>query len=282
MHNSSLPKFLWPEAVLQAVYVRNRTWNRALSDHTPYELLTGWKLNVHNLQPWECKVRVHDTDRTKLEGWSKVVHWMGFDPDTKDGHQIYWPKKWLVTVERSIRYNFNDSDDANVRILPIEGKISTNTTNKTVTADKLIETKYRNSDVADSEVTVVNLKPDSGWGKWVQKKSKYIWMLKDGTAMTGQKSILPRGMWQISQLTPTMDEHVEVDIEHAMASIIKNTDRIMPGPLTFHLSVVARSRHILRNFEKRMWSNPDKITKNLQNDVVNMWTDSIKASKVVV
>ena len=79
-----------------------------------------------------------------------------------------------------------------------------------------------------------------------------------------------------------MDEHVEVDIEHAMASIIKNTDRIMPGPLTFHLSVIARSRHILRNFEKRMWSNPDKITKNLQNDVVNMWKDFIKASEVVV
>ena len=27
MHDSGLPKFLWPEAVSYAVYVKNRTWN---------------------------------------------------------------------------------------------------------------------------------------------------------------------------------------------------------------------------------------------------------------
>ena len=41
MHDSGLPKFLWPEAVSYAVYVRNRTWNRVLGNYTPYELLTG-------------------------------------------------------------------------------------------------------------------------------------------------------------------------------------------------------------------------------------------------
>ena len=134
MHDSGLPKFLWPEAVSYAVYVRNRTWNRVLGNYTPYELLTGRKPNVRDMHPWGCKVRVHDTDGTKLDGRSKVGRWMGFDPDTKDGHRVFWPEKRSVSVERSVKFNF--SDEAVVRLLPIEGETPTDATNPTVTPQK--------------------------------------------------------------------------------------------------------------------------------------------------
>ena len=60
--------------------------------------------------------------------------------------------------------------------------------------------------------------------------------------------------------------------------------RSVTGPLTFPQNVIARSGHILRNFLKRTLSNPDKITQNLQNVIVNSLNrmDSINPSKVVV
>jgi hypothetical protein len=54
------------------------------------------------------------------------------------------------------------------------------------------------------------------------------------------------------------------------------------GPMTISLNVVARSGHVLENFENRTLSNPDKIAQNLQNVVVNNRTDFANTSKVVV
>ena len=122
LHDSGLPKFLWAEAVSHAVYLRNCTWTQAIGIMTPYELLNGRKPNVKGLHPWGCKVRVHDIDGTKLEGHSKVGHWLGFDPEMKDGHRIYWPDRRSVSVERSVRFNFND--DMVVWVLLLKGESS--------------------------------------------------------------------------------------------------------------------------------------------------------------
>ena len=43
---------------------------------------------------------------------------MGFDAETKDGHRIYWPEKRSVTVERSVKFNFED--EVEIPILPLE------------------------------------------------------------------------------------------------------------------------------------------------------------------
>jgi transposase InsO family protein len=49
LHHSSLPKFLWGEAVLHAVWLKNQTSTCALKSLTPFEALTGKKLNLLNL-----------------------------------------------------------------------------------------------------------------------------------------------------------------------------------------------------------------------------------------
>ena len=41
-----LPESLWGEAVLHAVWIRNRSPTKALQDKTPTELLTGNKANL--------------------------------------------------------------------------------------------------------------------------------------------------------------------------------------------------------------------------------------------
>jgi Reverse transcriptase (RNA-dependent DNA polymerase)/gag-polypeptide of LTR copia-type/GAG-pre-integrase domain len=220
LHDSGLPKFLWPEAVSHAVYVRNRTWTRAIGNTTPYELLTGRKPNIRNLQPWGCQVRVHNDneDKSKLDGRSRVGRWMGFDPDTKDGHRVYWPEKRSVSVERSVK--FNVTDEAIVRLLPIEGETPINTTTTTSPSEK--------STVAPRDFDVVQNveEPEGGRGKRVRKESEYMRMLNDGSATTGNKSVLPKGMRPIPKPTPTIDEEVE---EHAMASVIESAEGLMPS-----------------------------------------------------
>ena len=211
MHDSGLPKSLWAEAISHAVYLRNRTWTRAIGNSTPHELLTGQKPNIGDLQPWGCKVRVHDTGGTKLDGRSKTGRWLGFDPETKDGHRIYWPEKQSVSVERSVRFNFND--EMVIRVLLLEGEAKSNEPNpKTIPSAK-------------SPVTEIP-DPVGGRGMRIRKDSSYVRMLKDGSATTGQKSILPKGMQENPvPIDETPEEQAE---EHAMASVIESAEGSMP------------------------------------------------------
>ena len=43
---------------------------------------------------------------------------MGFDVETRDRHHVYWPEKRSVTVERSVKFNFED--EIQILILPLE------------------------------------------------------------------------------------------------------------------------------------------------------------------
>ena len=58
LHDSGMLKFLWAEAVVHAVYLKNMTWTRTIGYTTPYKILYGCKPNIGNLHPWGCKVRV--------------------------------------------------------------------------------------------------------------------------------------------------------------------------------------------------------------------------------
>jgi len=86
-HDSGLPKFLWGEAANHTVWLKNRTWTRALSDTTPHEIMTGEKPDLSNVPIWGSKVRVHDTSGSKLDGRSKIGLWVGFDRES-DAHRI--------------------------------------------------------------------------------------------------------------------------------------------------------------------------------------------------
>ena len=164
LHDSGLPKFLWPDAVSLAVYIRNCTWARAIGETTPYKLLNGLKLNIKGLQPWGFQVRVHDSgeDRLKLESCLKIGCWLGFDPDMKDNHRIYWPEKWSVSIERSVKFNFNDEEF--IRLLPTEGEIFTNTSTNTTTVPE----KPNDTPITEEP------EPVEGRGKQVWKESKLV------------------------------------------------------------------------------------------------------------
>ena len=100
LHTSGLPKFLWGEALMHSVYIKNQTWTCYLNKSTPYEVLYGSKPDLSNLHLWGCKVWVHDTAGTKLDRRMKEGRWVGFDEESK-AHHIYYPGKQLVGVEKA-------------------------------------------------------------------------------------------------------------------------------------------------------------------------------------
>ena len=124
LHDSQLPKFLWAEATKHVVYLKNHTWTHALGDTTPFEILIKKKPNLANLYSWGCHVRVHE--------------------ETGNGHRVYWAKKWSITVERSVRFNFEE--EVVVGQLPLKGENSTSKPKtsqtapiKTTTIEEVVE-----------------------------------------------------------------------------------------------------------------------------------------------
>ena len=234
LHESDLPKFLWAEATAHAVYLKNRTWTRTIGETTPYEILNGRKLNLGNLHPWGCKVRVHNDSDSKLDGRSSVGRWMGFDPETKEGHRIYWPGRRTISVERSVRFNFDE--EIVVGELPLEGENDI--------GERLTTTESEKHDIDNLNHTPNVETPDTipevveGRGKRIRKETEYIRMLKDGSAVTGSRAggILPRGM-QLGTSKPP-DERIETEhatavnieskIEHAMATAVGGMEGLEP------------------------------------------------------
>jgi hypothetical protein len=86
------------------IWLKNQTSTKAIpSGKTPYEMVTGKKLNLSDLCEWGSVVWVHDDSGTKLDGRAKEGHWVGFDEQSK-GSRVYWPEKHTVTVERSVTF----------------------------------------------------------------------------------------------------------------------------------------------------------------------------------
>ena len=244
LHDSGLPKFLWAEAVAHAVYLKNRTWTRTIGDTTPYEILHGRKPNLGDLHPWGCKVRVSPKVDTisKLESRSFVGRWVGFDEETKDGHRIYWAEKRRISVERNVKFNF-EADEIIVGDLPLEGEQGSDERLSTIapgTTDHNHQsattgTELRQISVENIQNRQENLtndpEPVEGRGKRVRKETEYVRMLREGSAVTGGRNILPKGLQhgtntQIAEPT-TNTTNTDV-VEQAMATVIESVEGLTP------------------------------------------------------
>ena len=223
LHDSGLPKFLWAKALSQLIYLRNQTWMQTIGNTTPYELLNGKKPNLEGLQLWGCKVHVHDTSGSKLDGHSRVGRWMGFDPDTKDGHRIYWPEKRAVSVERSIKFNFTNG--VVIRVPPLKGETVNNECLPIPTTDEPTNTPA----ISNIDTPDVAQPPDKeGRGKRVRKETEYVRMLREGTGITGQRSgVLPKGIQVGSSPKDVVDVESVVE-EHAMVTVVESGEGLMP------------------------------------------------------
>ena len=52
LHHTQLPKNLWGEAIIFAVWLKNRTLTQALGNMTPFERLYGSKPDLGGVPEW--------------------------------------------------------------------------------------------------------------------------------------------------------------------------------------------------------------------------------------
>jgi transposase InsO family protein len=213
LHDSELPHFLWAEATRHAVYLKNRTWTRTLGDTTPFEILTGRKPDLSKIHPWGCKVRVHDTSGSKLDGRSRIGRWVGLDEETSDGHRIYWQERRTITVERSVKFTFEE--EVVVGVLPLEGENEPTVEQPTEpVVEPVVEQQTQPEIVSDEE--------ELGRGKRIRKESEKVKMLRQGMGVTGQGSLLPKGI-------PETTDAAELTVEDfAMATVMAGAEGIEP------------------------------------------------------
>ena len=159
-----------------------------------------------------------------MDGRSKVGQWVSFDPDTKDGHCIYWPEKRSVSVERSVKFNFND--ETMVKILPLEGEIPNSTINKPRTLEEQSDAPTEH--IEEPTDVVQQPEPTEGRGKRIRTKSRYVRLLKEGAGITGKRlGTLSKGMQTGSRVEDVGDVE-DVVKEHAMATVVESVEGLTP------------------------------------------------------
>ena len=82
LHAAGLPLSFWEYAVRTAVYLRNRSPTKALTDSTPYEAWRGDKPDLSHLRVFGCRAYMHldRTKRSKLQARSIPVILSGMLP----------------------------------------------------------------------------------------------------------------------------------------------------------------------------------------------------------
>jgi hypothetical protein len=98
--------FLWGEAGMTTIYVKNRSPHRILKDMTPEEAFSGKKPNVENLRIFGCLVYSHilRDKRNKLEPLGKKGIFVGYG-DSSKAYRIYIPEQHKIEANRDITFN---------------------------------------------------------------------------------------------------------------------------------------------------------------------------------
>ena len=79
LSHSSLPDFLWGDAIKTAVYILNQVPSKSVPK-TPYELMTGKKPTLKHFHVWGCKAKVRPSNpqlkKLDLKTISGFFHWL--------------------------------------------------------------------------------------------------------------------------------------------------------------------------------------------------------------
>ena len=105
LHERQLDYEFWVEAVMTAVYLKNRNPTKALA-RTPEEEWSGSKLTVDHLRPFGCVAYAHVPvqKRTKLDSKTVEGIFVGYSIESK-AYRIFDPKKREVNVTRDVIFD---------------------------------------------------------------------------------------------------------------------------------------------------------------------------------
>ena len=104
MIESKLPKKLWTEALMTAMYLTNRSPTTALKDVTPYELWHGLKPDISNLKIFGSRAYAHipKSNRQKLDQTSSPMIMVGY---VTNGYRLYDPESDKIVSARNVTFD---------------------------------------------------------------------------------------------------------------------------------------------------------------------------------
>ena len=90
IHNAELPLSFWAEAVVTAVYLRNRSPTASVKDSTPYQRWHKEKADVSHIKVFGCDAFVHipHQKHKKLDKKSTHCIFVGY-PAVCKGYSLY-------------------------------------------------------------------------------------------------------------------------------------------------------------------------------------------------
>ena len=103
---AKLPHKYWGEALSTAVYLRNRSPTKAVTEMTPYEAWTTKKPSVAHLRVFSCDAYTHipKDERGKLDPKAKKCIFVGYREETK-GYRLYDPVRAKIIFSRDVVFN---------------------------------------------------------------------------------------------------------------------------------------------------------------------------------
>ena len=106
LSSSRLPHKFWAEALSTAVYLKNRSYTKAVLDMTPHEAWSGSKPNVKHLRVFGCMAYSHipKDERSKLDSKAKQCILLGYGSTTK-GYRLYDIKREQVFHSRDVVFD---------------------------------------------------------------------------------------------------------------------------------------------------------------------------------
>ena len=121
LSNSSLPDFLWGEALRTAAYILNQVPSKSVPK-TPYELWSGKKPSLHHFHVWGCKaeVRPYNPQSKKLDPRTISGFFVGYCIGSR-GSRFYCPSHTTRIIESDRAVYFEDEIiDAHPNFVPRE------------------------------------------------------------------------------------------------------------------------------------------------------------------
>jgi hypothetical protein len=106
LKHSGLPDRFWGEAVLTAIYIRNRCVTTVDTSKTPEEIWKGKRPTIKYMKVFGCDAYVHikDAERGKLDSKAKKCIFIGYD-EQKKGYKLFDTETEKIIVSRDVTFD---------------------------------------------------------------------------------------------------------------------------------------------------------------------------------
>ena len=111
IHDYSLPRSFWAEAIHASCYIINRVTIRPMLKRTPYELYRCKVPNIAHFRPFGCSCHILKSgiNLDKFEAKTDIGIFVGYSPNSK-AYRV-WNKR-TSTIQESIQVKFDESNSA--------------------------------------------------------------------------------------------------------------------------------------------------------------------------